>query len=250
MSAPATKLNLRPQERRLIAFVAIVVFIVLNIWLVWPHFGDWARIQDKRKRAEKTLAMYSAEKAKTKAYQARLRELESAGSSVIPDEQELDLVRTTDNQARKNGMFVIQLDPRPRTSMTGQTNRFFEEQYVTLHATSDNDELIKFLVSLTSTNSLIRVKDLSLKTADVGTTKLDSTMMLVASYQRRAPSKTAAPASTTMSATTNLAAAPKVLPNRTLSRTNKTGASMTMPHATNKPASVRRIGTNAPAKKP
>ena len=96
----------------------------------------------------------------------KLRELESAGSSVVPDEQELDLVRTVDNQARMNRLYVMQSDPRPKQSMSTQTNRFFEEQYVTLHATSDNEELVNFLVSLTTTNSLIRVKDLALKTAD------------------------------------------------------------------------------------
>ncbi len=187
MSAAPLKLNLRPQERRLVVLVGIVLFVVLNVAFVWPHFGDWTTIQIKKERAERTLQTYNTEIQKTKAYQVRLRELESAGSRVVPDEQELDLVRVADTQARINGLFLIQLDTRPRQSVTTQTNRFFEEQYVTLHASSDNEQLVNFLVSLTSTNSLIRVKDLSIKPGDVGVTKLDEQMTLVASYQRRTP---------------------------------------------------------------
>ncbi len=112
MSA-SSKLNLRPQERRLIAFVAIVLFVVLNIWLVWPHFGDWGKLKMRQFRAMKTFETYRAEIAKVPGYKVKLRELESAGSSVVPEEQELDLVRTVDNQARLNRLTVITSEPRP-----------------------------------------------------------------------------------------------------------------------------------------
>ena len=58
MSAAASKLNLRPQERRLIVLVAIVLFVVLNVWLVWPLFGDWGRYQMNQLRARRTLDTY------------------------------------------------------------------------------------------------------------------------------------------------------------------------------------------------
>ena len=48
-------MNLRPQERRLVVFVGIVFFVVLNIWLVWPHFGDWTKVSMDRERALRTL---------------------------------------------------------------------------------------------------------------------------------------------------------------------------------------------------
>jgi len=240
MSAAASKLNLRPQERRLVALVAIVLFVVLNIWLVWPHFGDWGRLTLRQQRAERTLQTYQSEIGKTKAYQVKLRELESTGASVLPEEQELDLVRVVDSQARANGLYLISLDTRPRQSTT-QTNRFFEEQYVTLHTTSDNDQLVNFLVSLTSNNSLIRVKDLTVKPADMAATKLDEVMTLVASYQRKTPAKVPAP---TAPAVTNAVKAPL----RPVVRTNKTvGASATLTNRTGAPKS--RV-TNPPAKPP
>jgi hypothetical protein len=254
MSAPASKLNLRPQEKRLLAFVAIVVFIVLNIWLVWPHFGDWTLIKARQERAQKTYLMYQREITKTSAYRVRLRELENAGSSVLPEEQSLDLARTIDGYAQSARLNVIQSIPRARDSAGGPTNRFFEEQSVTLHATAGNEELINFLVSLTSTNSLIRVKDLSVKLADASGTRLDANMTLIASYQRKAPAK-GQPATPANAAPAPAPAAKTAPPtSKTNTRTNRPPTSMTATNASAKGPSkalspVPRI-TNAPARKP
>jgi hypothetical protein len=256
MSAPASKLNLRPQEKRLLAFVGIVVFIVLNIWLVWPHFGDWTLIKARQERAQKTYQSYQREITKTSGYRVRLRELESAGSSVLPEEQALDLVRTIDGYAQSARLNVIQTIPRARDSAGGPTNRFFEEQSVTLHATSGNEELVNFLVSLTSTNSLIRVKDLSVKLADASGTRLDANMTLIASYQRKTPAKgqPATPATIPSPADASKTAPPKGTTAKTTTRTNRPPASMTATNAAAKgpskaPPPASRI-TNAPARKP
>jgi Tfp pilus assembly protein PilO len=257
MTSIFANLNLRPQERRLVVFVGIVVFVVLNIWLVWPHFGDWGATIARRERAQKTLDTYLAETAKMRASQIKLRELESAGSSVVPEEQELDLVRTIDSQARLNRLTVIQSDPRPKVSLTTQTNRFFEEQYETIHVTSDNEELINFLVSLTSSNSLIRVKDLSLKLADAAATKLDGQMTLVASYQRSKPAKLPPPAAPVV--TNRPVATASVKPGTSnlkpalsniIARTNKPGAAAFGSNLTNKLTSPRTRLTNQPVKRP
>jgi Tfp pilus assembly protein PilO len=245
MSSVLAKLNLRPQERRLVVFVAIVFFVVLNWWQVWPHFGDWALTKSRFERAQKTYDTYRAEIAKVPGYRVRLRELESAGSSVVPDEQELDLVRTVDNQALMNRLTVLAADAKSKTSMNTQTNRFFEEQYMTLHVTADNDELVNFLVSLTSSNSLIRVKDLTLKT-DPSQTKLDGLLTLVASYQRRTPAKiTTAPTPSV----TSLAQAPKPALATPHARTNKT-ATAAGSTLTNRLVPARNRQTNLPAKRP
>ncbi len=197
-----SKLNLRPQERRLVVFVAIVLFVVLNIWLVWPHFDDWGRYKMKQLRAQRDYDKYRAEIAKVPGYRVKLAELESAGSSVVLEEQDLDFARHVDNQARLNRLTVIQSDPRPRVTADTQTNSFFEEQYLTLQVSSGTEELVNFLVSLTSTNSMIRVKDLTLKPDLPAVTKLNSQMTLVASYQRTPPTRKTPNAAPMAAATT------------------------------------------------
>jgi Tfp pilus assembly protein PilO len=248
MTSLLGKLNLRPQERRLVVLVLIVVFVVLNVWLVWPHFGDWTLFTLRRDRAQHTLDLYAREVARIKAYQVKLRELESAGSSVVPDEQGLDLVRKVNNLAQSSKLFVIGADSRPRVTQNTKTNSFFEEQYLTLHANSDTEELINFLVSLTSTNSLIRVKDLQLKIADASGTKLDENMTLVASYQRSTPSK-AAPS--TPAPVSNSPAAKALTPRapHTLAKTNKPGPTWMTSHTDRLIPSRSRM-TNQPPKRP
>lgn len=245
MNKLLNKLNLRPQERRLVVIVAIVLFVVLNLWLVWPHFGDWGMTEMKRNRSQKTWDMYTSEISRMRAYQFKLRELESAGgSSVVPEEQELDLVRIVDNQARSNRLNVILA--APSRVNTAQTNQFFEEQYQTLHVTSDNDELVNFLVSLTSTNSMIRVKDLNLKVSDTAGTRLDAQMTLVASYQRRTPTRARAGAAT---ASVIPSSAPSTGSKASLASAKTNKAPLTAgAKATNKFSLPARL-TNQPAKK-
>ncbi len=193
------KLNLRPQERRLVVVVALAVFVVLNLWFVWPHFGDWAKAKSARARAETTMKRYQDEIARVPGYEKRLVELESEGGSVVTDEQQLDLLLTVQNQSRKHDVTVTSYDPRPKTVLT-ETNRFFEEQTLTIHVNTGNEELVNFLVSLASTNSLIRVRDMRLNPDPTGT-RLNGDITLVASYQKKLPASrapaTAAPAQTT-----------------------------------------------------
>lgn len=185
MSSLLDKLNLRPQERRLLVFVAIVTFVVLNIWLVWPHFKDWRITNAELQKTQETLRKYQAETARIGDYQARLRELEGSGPNVIPEEQDLDLVRNVQSQTLSSGIKVTRSDPKPKTS-NSRTNQFFEEQTLTLRFEAGNEELVKFLVNLTSTNSLIRVQDLDVKPAG-NRSKLSGGLTLVASYQKNKP---------------------------------------------------------------
>ena len=47
--------QLRPMERRLVIGVAVVGFLVINGWQVWPHFSDWSdysrRLDDREQQA-------------------------------------------------------------------------------------------------------------------------------------------------------------------------------------------------------
>ena len=42
MTNPFDQLNLRPQERRILVIVGLIIFIVLNVLLVTPLFGQLA----------------------------------------------------------------------------------------------------------------------------------------------------------------------------------------------------------------
>jgi hypothetical protein len=198
------------------------------------------------RRADKTLYTYETEIGKMKAYQVKLRELEKSGSSVVPEEQELDLIRAVDTLARASHLQVSRSDPRPHVS-NAQTNRFFEEQYQVIQATADNEELVNFLVSLTTTN-VIRVKGLNLKLADASATRLDANMTLVASYQRSKPAA-APPSPQATRPATNLAAAKpaKTAGSPNVVKTNKPGLAALSPNVTN--ATPKSRMTNLPFKK-
>jgi Tfp pilus assembly protein PilO len=246
MSAAAGKLNLRPQERRLAAAIGLGLFVVINVVWVWPHFGDWNQLQNRQDSAQRKYDMYRREIGRTNSYMVKLRELEHMGSIVVPEEQELDLVRRIDTDARAKGLYVMNLSPRQ--SGTTQTNSFFEEQDVQMHATSDGEQLVNFLIGLTSSNSLIRVKDMMLKPADPTVTKLDEAITLVASYQRKAPAKNQ-PATISKPALVQ-PGLPRPGAARGPAATNKARATSPTAHPTNKPAMQRTRMTNSPAKKP
>ena len=55
------KRNLRPQERRRVGVVLRVIFVLLNMWFVWPYFGDWGRIEGDIQKNRATLEKYQSE---------------------------------------------------------------------------------------------------------------------------------------------------------------------------------------------
>ena len=76
MNSLFDKLNLRPNERRLVIGVALGVFIILNWIFVWPRFGDWGRLQKRQREADDLLRRFRAEVQNTAQYQRTLNELE------------------------------------------------------------------------------------------------------------------------------------------------------------------------------
>jgi Tfp pilus assembly protein PilO len=192
MSGVMTRLNLRPEERRLIVAVGAVLFIILNIWLVWPHYRDWGRVQTELDKARATLANYEKEAASIPKYQDRLKYLESQGSAVLPSEQALQLTRAIQNQAIKSGVMILQTTPlqTPRSG-AANTNQFFEEQTIRISVNTGEKELVNFLYAVGSDSSMIRVRDLDLRPdPGSGRTRLVGGITLVASYQKKVEVKT------------------------------------------------------------
>jgi hypothetical protein len=196
MNGLLDKLNLTPTERRLVVIIGLVVFVVLNIWLVIPEFGKVQFWQNKRGGALKDLQKFNDEVRKKPEYERKLRELESQGAYVGSEEQALALQRDVNNQAILSAVQVNRFDSAPRSS-TGRTNAFFEEQtlIITISNTGEK-ELVDFLYNLGARSSLIRVKSMSLS-PDPTRMKLQGSMTLVASFAKKPPPRVAAPAKST-----------------------------------------------------
>lgn len=181
MTSYLDKLNLRPQERRLVVIVGMVIFVVLNIWFVWPYFDEWSQVETKISRNRTTLERYQTEIAKRETYQSRLRELETEGSQMLTNE--LELQRVVQSQAAAAGLQISQYDTRARVSTT-RTNQFFQEQVLSVQFSSGGKELVDFLVGIASGDSMIRVREMSLK-PDQGNYRLVGNLVLVGNYQRK-----------------------------------------------------------------
>ena len=199
MKSVFDKLNLRPGERRLVIIVMIVVFIVLNFIFVWPHFGDWGKLKNRRKVAMDLKYQYEREINNTKTYTSQLKDLERQGATVQSEAQALTLSTEVQNQAALSGVQVNRYDPVRQTAMSigGKTNQFFEEQSGIINVTTEEKSLVDFLYSLGTGRSFIRVRSFTLN-PDPPRHKLQGNVTLVASYQKKAPTRTisTAPAAT------------------------------------------------------
>ena len=185
------KLNLSPQERRLVIFVAVVVFVALNWFLVRPYFGDLGRAQKQKKVADTDIRKFSDEIQRKPMYEKQKTLLSQQGNQVATEEQATSLIREVGNQAGVAGVSVQSLIPATRTRDV-RTNVFFEEQGANLtFMNTGEQELINFLYGLASQQSLIRIKSMVLR-PDQGRMKLAGTLTLVESFQKKKTAKAAA----------------------------------------------------------
>ena len=182
------KLNLRPQERRLVVMAVAVLAVVLHFWFVQPIFREWGQVKAELDKAGRTLKTYQAEIAHTNEYQVKRLKLEIQGSSLPAEQQAMANILSAKilEVAKQSGLSVGTITPLGH-SRTGKTNEFFEEQAMNLVVNpSGPQELLDFLYAIGSGDLLVRVKELSVY-PDPSQTKLAGTMKLVASFQRKAP---------------------------------------------------------------
>ena len=193
MSSIYDKMNLRPNERRLVTVIAIVIFLVLNAIFVWPQFSEYGKLQARKKTALDLSRQYQVEVDNTGRYQKQLAELEKAGARVDSEDQALKLSTTVQNQAALSGVQVNRYDPVRKTeSGSAKPNQFFEEQSGNLNVIMEEKSLVDFLYSLGVGGSLIRVRSMTLN-PDPVRQKLQGNLTLVASYAKKAPPKIASP---------------------------------------------------------
>ena len=193
MNTLLDRLNLRPQERRFVVVVVAIFFVVINFWFVWPHFSDWGQVKSEIAKARTTLEKYRHETDPKRVgeYQSRLKQLEGGGSMVAADEQSFDLARAINKHAMQSGVSITG-NQEVRTSSV-KTNEYFEEKSRSIEVVAGEKELVDFLISIGSTNSMIRARTILLQ-PDQTFTRLRGTIVLVASYQRNRVVKPAAPA--------------------------------------------------------
>jgi hypothetical protein len=179
------RLNLRPFEKRLVVGVGVVLFVVLNAWFVFPHFSDLSQARVQRQESLKKLERWQAEIDQKDKYQAGISKFAKEGLEVPPEDQQNQFARTIQNQQAQSGVGIPSFG---RT--TTKTNQFFLELTQLISVESGEPQLVDFLYSLGSGNSLIRVSDLALH-PNPPRLALSGNVKLVASYQKNPPKKTA-----------------------------------------------------------
>jgi type II secretory pathway component PulM len=191
MTSYLDKLNLRPSEKRLVVVVGAVIFVVLNFWFVIPRFSDWTRVKNRMAQARQKLAMFEAEARQLKNYQTAVRNLESEGASVPREEQAAQFQRAIQTQSAQSGVQIIST-----SKLTSQTNQFFLELTQLVGVQATETALVDFLFNLGAGNSLIRVRELTLR-PDPTRMQLTAQVKLVASYQKNLPTRSTTPAAST-----------------------------------------------------
>jgi hypothetical protein len=184
MTSYLDRLNLRPLEKRLVVGVAVVLFVVLNAWFVVPHFSDLGDAQRRRSDGLEKLKKWQSEIDQTPKYQASIATFAKEGLEVPAEEQQNQFARAIQDQQGQSGVGIQSFG---RT--TTQTNQFFLELTQLISVQSGEAQLVDFLYKLGAGNSLIRVRDLTLK-PDGPQQQLMGSIKLVASYQKNPPKKT------------------------------------------------------------
>jgi Tfp pilus assembly protein PilO len=256
MTNPFDQLNLRPQERRILVIVGLLIFVVLNFLLVTPLFGQLGQSEFALDKSKRNLAKYEAEIAKAPNFERIEARLKQEGGTVLSEE--LQLQRIVNNQAIAAGVQVSRSDPLLRPQI-GRTNQFFEDQGLRIDFTSGGKELVDFMVGMASANSMVHVHDMTLRTV-AGGTRLGGNIVFVASYQKknapgtRALGSGAAPSPATKTTTPVAAPAKTNPPTAVKPKTNPAKTITTPPpsRVTNavKPANPNRTFSTNSAKPP
>jgi Tfp pilus assembly protein PilO len=180
------KLSLRPQERRLVMVAMVVLFAVVNVWLIIPHFGEWKVVLEKLQKARVTIKTYSEENAKIPKYKDTLTNMQERGEFILPEDQAVTLLQTVQTEAATANIYVQKLSPAGGGAIPN--NPFFEEQRVAMTAVAGEPELVDFLRKLGAGNSLVRIRDMDLR-PDPSGVKLSVNLTIVGNYLKKPGAK-------------------------------------------------------------
>ncbi len=180
------KLNLGPSERRVAIAGACLFALLLNYWLIWPYFSEWGQVEREWDKLAGQKGIYFKEVGQKAAYQRRLNELEGSGAQVMPQDQANTVQSSIVAAAGTNGVNIIRITPQLatlRTSASKDTN-FFDEQVVMVKLNAKEQGLVSFLHSLGSSDSMIRVREMSGLRLDTSGQNLEADVTFVASFQK------------------------------------------------------------------
>lgn len=180
------KLNLGPSERRIAIAGACLFALLLNYWLIWPYFSEWGQVEREWDKLAGQKTIYFKEVSQKAAYQRRLTELEGSGAQVMPEDQANTVQSSIVAAAGTNGVNIIQITPQLatlRTSASKDTN-FFDEQVVVVNLSAKEQGLVSFLHALGSSDSMIRVREMSRLRLDNSGQNLGANVTFVASFQK------------------------------------------------------------------
>jgi type II secretory pathway component PulM len=196
MTAWFDRMNLQPQERRMVLGAMVVMALLVNYWFVWPYFKEYAEVSKGLDETQRVQGRYLSETTKTNAYLVKLRDLQSRGGQVASDDAANLLQQTINKAAASAGVQINSMIPSTVSARgaNGQTNQFFDDIQVTVSMVSGEPELVDFLYELGAGDSMVRVRDVSNLRLDPSQTKLQATLTLVASVQKKAPVPVAKPA--------------------------------------------------------
>jgi type II secretory pathway component PulM len=180
--------NLRPLEKRMLVGFAAGFFVVLNLLFVFPHFSDLDTMYQRRAEAEDKLTKYRTELSQTNTYAAGIKEMQKENEDVAPEDQSYQFQNAVSLQAAQSHVTLQNIAPVKTT-----TNQFFLEKSQNVQVQAGEDQLVDFLYNLGAGNSQVRVRDLNLR-PDAPRQHLVGGVTLVASYQKRTPTKGATPA--------------------------------------------------------
>ncbi len=181
--------HLRPSERRLVVGVIVVLFLVLNWVYIVPHFSDLSALNGRTDAATGKLKRYETALAEKPELEKSVKQFESEGQFVEMADQGINFLRTIQQQASSSGIGVV----NPSRQITRTNDLFFIEQIQNVGATATDEQLVDFLMNLSTNAAMIRVRDLELQ-PDQPRQHLVANIKLVANYQKNPPA--AAPAKT------------------------------------------------------
>lgn len=176
--------RLSPVERFFIASAIICVFVVINLVFVVPKFGKLKGIERRDRDAKAKLDLYEKEIAQTDFYRTNITILEGDGASVPLEDQGVSFLQAIQSEAVKSGV-IIQANNR----LPESTNQFFKELSQSITTLSEESQLVDFLYNLGTSSSQTRVRAIAIR-PDPSRTKLNATITLVASFQKKPPVRT------------------------------------------------------------